>query len=57
MLEVRGGISSKRMMSLASLKGGQNVSNYAETSERFLSPFAKNKYGVINLCFSWITCL
>ena len=44
MLAVRGGISSKRMMTLASLKGGQNFSNYAETFEKFLPPFAKNKY-------------
>ena len=39
----------------ASLKGGQNFLNYAEASERFLSPFAINL--VITLCSSWITCL
>ena len=26
-------------------KGGQNFSNYSETSERFLSLIANNKYG------------
>ena len=41
---------SKSRDDLIYLKDGQKSSNYAETSERFLSPFAKNKNLLRTLC-------